>query len=100
MRQSRYGQLLALMLCTAPHTLRARAPPSTPVVPAWAQPGSATHVQVAPPAEFHRPSKSFDMPIGIFDGQSDIGSALAPGSATYDTSTKQYTINSAGYNDW
>jgi len=87
---------LVLMLCMAPDPLRAQAP----VVPAWAQPGSATHVQVAPPPDFHRPSKNFDTPIGIFDGQSDIGSALVPGSASYDAGTKQYTINSAGYNVW
>ena len=72
----------------------------TPVVPDWAQPGSATHKQVAPPADFHRPSKNFDIPIGIFDGQSDIGSAVVPGSASYDAARKQYTINSAGYNIW
>ena len=69
-------------------------------VPAWAQPGSATHTQVAPPADFHRPSKNFDTPIGLFDGQSDIGSALIPGSASYDAGAGQYTINSAGYNIW
>jgi hypothetical protein len=69
-------------------------------VPAWAQPGSATHTQVAPPPEFHRPSKNFDIPIGQFDGQSDIGSAVVPGSASYDGTTKRYTINSAGYNVW
>ena len=56
--------------------------------------------QVAPPAEFHRPSKNFDTPIGVFEGQSDIGSAVVPGSASYDATTKQYTINSAGYNVW
>jgi hypothetical protein len=72
----------------------------TPTVPAWAQPGSATHVQVAPPPDFHRPSKNFDTPTGIFEGQSDIGSALVPGSASYDAGTKQYTITSAGYNIW
>src|ERR1035438_10355637 len=72
----------------------------TPAVPDWAQPGSATHKQVAPPPDFHRPSKNFDIPIGIFDGQSDIGSAVVPGSARYDAATKQYTINSAGYNVW
>jgi hypothetical protein len=88
--------LLVLILCIAPNLLRAQAP----VVPDWAQPGSATHVQVAPPADFHRPSKNFATPIGIFDGQSDIGSALVPGSASYDAGTKQYTINSAGYNVW
>ncbi len=71
-----------------------------PAAPDWAQPGSATHQQVAPPADFHRPSTNFDTPIGIFDGQSDIGSALVPGSASFDAATGQYTINSAGYNVW
>src|ERR1700689_3058895 len=71
-----------------------------PDVPAWAYPGSATHVQVAPPADFHRPSRNFDTPIGIFQGQSDIGSALVPGSASYDAATRTYTVNSAGYNIW
>jgi hypothetical protein len=33
----------------------------------------------------------------LFEGQSDIGSAVVPGNATYDDATKQYTINSAGY---
>jgi hypothetical protein len=97
--------LLVLTLCAAPHLLPAQAPttaPATPapVVPAWAQPGSATHTQVAPPPDFHRPSQNFDTPIGIFDGQSDIGSPLVPGSASYDAATKQYTIHSAGYNVW
>ncbi|HEV7218032.1 MAG TPA: biopolymer transporter Tol [Terriglobales bacterium] len=93
--------LLAPMLFAIPHLLRAQAPgASTPGVPAWAQPGSATHTQVAPPADFHRPSRNFDMPIGIFDGQSDIGSAVLPGSAVYDPNMKRYTINSAGYNVW
>jgi hypothetical protein len=55
---------------------------------------------VAPPPDFHRPSKNLSLPIGIFEGQSDIGSALAPGSASYDASTGRYTINSAGYNVW
>jgi hypothetical protein len=96
--------LLALILCAGPLLLRAQTPtpPSAPapVAPAWAQPGSATHTQVAPPPDFHRPSKNFDTPIGIFTGQSDIGSAVVPGSASYDAGTKQYTINSAGYNVW
>ncbi len=95
---------IVVMLCTAPHLLWAQAEgtqtTSTPVVPEWAQPGSATHKQVPPPADFHRPSRNFDTPIGIFQGESDIGSAVVPGSASYDASTKQYTINSAGYNVW
>ncbi len=56
------------------------------------------HKHYPPPADFHGASKSFDTPIGIFQGQSDIGSALVPGSASYGAATKQNTINSAGYN--
>jgi len=74
--------------------------PAVPQAPDWAQPGSATHTQVAPPPDFHRPSTNFDTPIGIFDGQSDVGSALVPGNASYDAATGQYTIHSAGYNIW
>ncbi len=40
------------------------------------------------------------MPVGIFQGQSDIGAAVVPGSASYDAGTQQYTIHSAGYNIW
>ncbi|HEX4350399.1 MAG TPA: biopolymer transporter Tol [Verrucomicrobiae bacterium] len=69
-------------------------------MPDWAQPGSPTHKQVPPPLDFHRPSKNFETPIGQFQGQSDIGSAVVPGSAHYDNVTKQYTITSAGYNIW
>jgi hypothetical protein len=124
------GAVLALTLCAAPQILRAQtstspaaavpatsaAPAATPAtsaapaqgaptttnpaVPAWAYPGSPGHPQVAPPADFHRASTNFDTPIGVFTGQSDIGSAVVPGSASYDAATKQYTINSAGYNVW
>jgi len=88
--------LLALVLCTGFQPLQAQ----TPEVPDWAQPGTATHQQVPPPADFHRPSTNFDEPIGGFSGQSDIGGPLLPGSASYDASTKCYTINSASYNIW
>jgi hypothetical protein len=95
---------LLVSACLAPRLLFAQAPvePTKPAieVPDWALPGSDTHKQVAPPADFRRPSKNFDAPIGIFEGQSDIGSALVPGSASYDSGTKQYTIHSAGYNVW
>lgn len=69
-------------------------------VPDWAIPGSATHKQVAPPPDFHRPTTTMRVPIGIFDGQSDVGSALVPGSSTFDPATGRYTIRSAGYNVW
>jgi hypothetical protein len=75
-------------------------PAQTLDVPDWAQPGSATHQQVPPPADFHRPSENFAAPIGGFEGQADIGGPLLPGSASYDAGTKQYTINSASYNIW
>jgi hypothetical protein len=46
----------------------AQATPSqataTPEVPDWALPASATHKQYPSPADFHRPSKNFDTPIG------------------------------------
>jgi len=101
-RQSSRAALLALILCPASHLLCAQTPdPQTkPAVPDWARPGTATHTQVPPPADFHRPSRNFDTPIGMFEGQSDIGSALVAGSASYDPATRQYTINSAGYNIW
>ena len=93
--------LFILILCTAPHPSRAQAPATpAPAVPDWAQPGSPTHVQVPPPADFHRPSRNLDTPIGLFQGQSDIGAAVVPGSASYDPGTQQYTLNSAGYNIW
>jgi hypothetical protein len=79
---------------------RAQEPPTAPAIPEWAYPGSATRKQVPPPADFRRPSKTTNVPIGIFDGQTDVGSAIIPGSATYDSATKQYTIRSAGYNIW
>src|SRR6185312_14597893 len=77
-------------------------PPAPPgvTVPDWALPQSATHKQVPPPLDFHRPAVTFSTPIGQFDAQSDVGGPLAPGSASYDSAARTYTINSAGYNIW
>ncbi len=69
-------------------------------VPEWALPGSASHDQVPPPADFHRTTITDNTSIGIFEGQSDIGAALVPGSSSYDPAKRQYTILSAGYNIW
>jgi hypothetical protein len=69
-------------------------------VPDWAQPGSATHKQVAPPTDFHKESRTVEKPIGIFTGQSDIGAAVVEGASSYEAATKRYTITSAGYNIW
>jgi hypothetical protein len=103
MKSAYRSSLLLLTLCAFNFSLDAQtpaAPATTPAVPAWAQPGSATHTQVAPPADFHRPSRNFNTPIGVFEGQSDVGGAAVPGSASYDAGEKQYTIHSAGYNVW
>ncbi|MGB6109653.1 MAG: biopolymer transporter Tol, partial [Acidobacteriaceae bacterium] len=61
--------MLGLLLLITPQLLHGQASASagaTPAVPDWAQPGSATHEQVPPPANFHRASRNFDTPIGIF----------------------------------
>jgi hypothetical protein len=68
--------------------------------PDWAYPDSPTHKQVAPPADFHRLPTTQMTRIGIFDGQTDVGSAVVPGSSSYDPATKSYRITSAGYNVW
>lgn len=70
------------------------------VPPDWALPGSATHQQVPPPAGFTRATTIIAEPIGIFEGQAEVGTSMVPGSASFDAKTKQYTINSAGYNIW
>jgi len=85
-----------ISLCSIPPLFSA----STPAVPDWALPGSATHQQVPPPVGFHRPSVNFAVPLGWFEGQSDIGGPLLPGSASFDTTTKRYTLKSASYNIW
>lgn len=96
----------AILLCAAfllaipPSAATQETPAQTPQVPDWALPGSPTHQQVPPPADFHRPTVTFNTPIGIFEGQSDIGGPLVPGSASYDAATGAYTIHSAGYNIW
>jgi hypothetical protein len=91
--------LLTSALATSAQT--SIPPQSTnPNVPAWAYPGSPAHQQVAPPPDFHRPSRIFSTPIGIFTGQADIGSAVVPGDASFDPDTNAYAIHSAGYNVW
>ena len=88
--------LSAVMLCASANLASAQ----TPIVPDWAQPASTTHQQVSPPADFHRNARTSNISIGIFEGQSDVGGAIVPGSSSYDSTTKQYTITSAGYNVW
>ena len=72
--------------------------PGAPVAPDWAYPDSPSHHQVGPPPGFHRPPRIVAQPIGVFDGQADVGAALVPGHASLDGG--KYTIISAGYNVW
>jgi len=90
----------ALARAAQPSAQSPSQPAAAPQVPEWALPGSPTHKQVPPPKDFHRPTRTFMGKIGIFDAQSDIGGPLVPGSATFDPTTGQYTVNSAGYNIW
>ncbi len=71
-----------------------------PQAPDWAYPGTATRTQVPPPPDLRRASTHFQMPLGIFEGQSDVGTAVVPGRASFDQATGAYTIASAGYNIW
>jgi hypothetical protein len=88
--------LSALILVAVPFFVYAQ----TVEVPDWALPASPTHKQVSPPSDFHRKARTNNQPVGIFDGQSDVGAALVPGSSSYNPVTNTYTIISAGYNVW
>jgi TolB protein len=39
-------------------------------------------------------------PIGIFDGQQDVGTHTKPGSGIYIPQMQQYVISGSGYNIW
>ena len=69
-------------------------------VPEWALPGSKTHKQVPPPKDFHSATTTQNKRLGIFEGQSEVGGPLVPGSSSYNKATKEYTINASGYNIW
>jgi hypothetical protein len=96
LNKARWFLLPSVILCLTPSLTFAQ----TPEVPDWALPGSPTHQQVAPPKDFHRPARTTLEPIGVFEGQSDVGGAVIPGSSSYDPDAKVYTIVSAGYNIW
>ena len=92
--------ILSLSFCLMSHGLSAQDTQTKVEVPDWALPGSPTHKQIPPPLDFHRATRTDKIAIGIFDGQSDVGGALVPGTSSYDKATKQYSITSAGYNIW
>jgi TolB protein len=39
-------------------------------------------------------------PLGLFEGQSDVGAVTPPGSATYDPAHGAYTVSASGANMW
>ena len=93
----------AFTLAVAPTFAQSLEPPPLPPgvsVSAWALPQSAAHRQVAPPPDFHRPPRTLNKAIGIFENSTDVGAALAPGSASYDPAARRYRITAAGYNIW
>ena len=99
----RHAAGLAPLVLACGATLVAQGPAPTatrPQAPDWAYPGTATRTQVPPPPDFRRASTHYKIPLGIFEGQSDVGTAVVPGSATFDAGTRKYTITSAGYNIW
>ena len=74
-----------------------------PVPPDWSLPSMPKpnpHKQVPPPADFHRPTVTINQPLGIFEGQADIGGPLLPGNANFNARTGQYRLTSASYNIW
>ena len=83
-------------MCSASH---AQAPDGLgkAEVPDWAIPGSATHKQVPPPPDFHRPTIHLPDKVNGFS-VSDIGAPLVPGNHAFARGV--YTVGSAGYNIW
>ena len=74
-----------------------------PVPPDWSLPSMPKpnpHKQVPPPADFHRSTVIVNQPLGIFEGQADIGGPLLPGNANFNARTGQYRLTSASYNIW
>ncbi len=45
-------------------------------------------------------SRAQQKPIGLFDGQTDVGAIVKPGSAAYNSGSRQYTVSGSGANIW
>ena len=45
-------------------------------------------------------AQSISGPVGLFEGQTDVGNIVPPGTGIYDPAAKTYTITSAGANTW
>ncbi len=46
------------------------------------------------------PARSQPHALGLFEGNTDVGSVKRPGSATYDAGRQEYVVAGAGYNIW
>ena len=38
--------------------------------------------------------------LGLFEGQSDVGAVMQPGTAEFDGEAKSYTVSGSGENMW
>ena len=97
---ARYAAGLAALALASGAVVVGQTPAARPQAPDWAYPGTATRTQVPPPPDFRRAGTHYKIPLGIFEGQSDIGTAVVPGNASFEAATGKYTITSAGYNIW
>ena len=68
-----------------------------PVLPAWIV-SFALIVSLGFPAALGGQQSAG--PLGIFDGQSDVGSVTPPGTLQYDPGSHTYTLTAAGTNLW
>ncbi len=72
----------------------AAATPTTATAPTAVAALTAAAGQAAGPPTPREPG------VGIFEGQSDIGSVVPPGTGSYSSATGIYTLASAGANTW
>ena len=47
-----------------------------------------------------KPARAQGNPIGIFDGQTDVGNPKNKGTGTYDAKEQQYFLSGSGTNIW
>jgi hypothetical protein len=52
------------------------------------------------PSTIGASAQSVASPVGIFEGRSDVGKVLHPGSIVFDAARKTYAISGSGHNMW
>ena len=95
MTHTRLATLAALLMAGPAFAQDSYTP--RPGTPDWAIPGSATHKQIPPPPDFHRPTVHHEESVQGYHVAS-IGAPLVVGSQQYSDGT--FTVTSAGYNIW